>query len=106
MISMLDSYSDPQEFMLIVEQTDFHNRNCLWYLDEFDLYKILDHRMVDNIMNEYWEGQNVDVNCSIFDYSTSVTLLQDKNHLMIDGDLMTELRHEALDIYKYKDKTH
>ena len=49
---MLDSYHEPDEFLFLVEQTDFQGNNCLWYLDEYDLYKILDHKIVDNIMNE------------------------------------------------------
>ena len=47
---MLDSYHDTHSFMFLVEQTDLYGNDALWYMDELDLYKILDHKMVDNVM--------------------------------------------------------
>jgi len=31
-------YNNPEEMMLLVENTDYEGNDCFWYLDEFDLY--------------------------------------------------------------------
>ena len=103
---MLDSYSDPVAFMYLVEQPDFQGKNCLWYLDEFDLYKLLDHPMVDNIMNEYWSGRKVDINSTIQEYSTSYNLLFDKHDLMYGKNIIKEMWHDTFNSNKYTEKTH
>lgn len=50
-------------------------------MDEYDLYKILDHKIVDDVMNELWKGRQTDVSASIIDYSTAYTLYQDKYNI-------------------------
>jgi len=34
----LEMYNNPEEMMLLVENTDYEGNDCFWYLDEFDLY--------------------------------------------------------------------
>jgi len=61
--------------MFLVEQKDIHGHDCLWYLDEFDLYQLLNHRIIDNIMQEYWLGKKVDITASVLDYSTPYNII-------------------------------
>ena len=104
---MLDSYHEPDEFLFLVEQTDFQGNNCLWYLDEYDLYKILDHKIVDNIMNELWQGQKTDVNATIMDYSTAYNLFVDRHNIYTNSDnLFEEYKHRAFDDKKNNELTH
>ena len=105
LLQVLDSYSDPDEFMFLIEQKDLQGRDCLWYLDEFDLYQLLDHKMVDNIMQEYWNGKKVDITASVLDYSTPYNIIKDKNQLYT-SDFQQELKHDVFDDNKYFEKTH
>lgn len=69
-VKMLEMYTDPDEMMILVEQTDYDGHDCLWYLDEYDMYSILDCRIMDRVIQKKWSGK-YDVNSTIFDYSTS-----------------------------------
>ena len=46
----LEIYNDVDELMILVEQTDYNGQDCFWYLDEYNLYNILDCRMMDRVI--------------------------------------------------------
>lgn len=48
--SALEIYNDPDELMILVEQRDYDGNDCFWYLDEYNLYSILDCRMMDRVI--------------------------------------------------------
>ena len=64
--------------MILVEQTDYEGQDCFWYLDEYDLYTILDCRIMDRVITNKWKGK-YDLNATISDYMTSSNLLEDKH---------------------------
>ena len=41
LVSVLETYNDPDEVIILAEQTDFEGNDCFWYLDEFNLFEIL-----------------------------------------------------------------
>ena len=47
---MLDMYNDPVEVLSLAELTDYEGNDMFWYLDEFDLYSLLDSRIMDRII--------------------------------------------------------
>lgn len=75
---VLEIYNDPDEMMVLVELTDYDGNDCFWYLDEFDMYGLLDCRIMDRVIQKKWKGK-YDINASIFDYSTSYVCLVDKH---------------------------
>jgi len=72
--SMLDMFTDPDELIFMVEQRDYEGNDMFWYLDEFDIYPILDCRIMDKVIQQKWQGK-FEINASILDYSTSYTML-------------------------------
>ena len=70
-------YNDPNELMVLVEQTDYEGNDSFWYLDEFDLYNILDSRIMDRVIQKKFTGK-YETNVTIDDYSTGYTLMADK----------------------------
>ena len=104
MVKMLEMYTDPDEMMILVEQTDYFGHDCLWYLDEYDMYSILDCRIMDRVIQKKWSGK-YDVNASILDYSTCSQLISDKHGLFATNRVFAELNHEMLNLDK-RDKTH
>jgi len=50
MRKVLEMYNDPIELMVQVEQTDYEGNDVFWYLDEYDLYNILDSRIMDRVI--------------------------------------------------------
>ena len=92
--------------MFLVEQPDFQGKDSLWYLDEFDLYKLLDHKIIDRVMNEFWNGKGIDKNSSILDYSTSYNLYADKHQIMISDNVLSEVAHQASTFSRFREKTH
>ena len=49
-VKMLEMYNDPEDLQEMVEFTDYEGNDCFWYLDEFDMYGILDSRIMDRII--------------------------------------------------------
>ena len=47
---VLEVYSDPDKATVLSLQQDLQGQDCLWYLDEFNLYNILDCRIMDQII--------------------------------------------------------
>ena len=102
--SSLQIYNDPDELMALVEMTDFEGNDCFWYLDEYDLYNILDCQIMDRVIEKKWSGQ-FDINSSILDYSTSHNVFEDKHNLFKTDRVFSEIRHEMLTFNK-QEKTH
>jgi hypothetical protein len=100
----LEMYTDPEEMMILVEQVDYQGKNCFWYLDEYDLYSILDCRIMDRVIMKKWSGK-FDINSSILDYSTCSQLIRDKHGLLATDRVFVELNHEMFKI-DWSDKTH
>jgi hypothetical protein len=90
--------------MILVEQIDYQGHDCFWYLDEYDLYSLLDSRMMDRVISKKWEGK-FDVNSGIMDYSTANLLYNDKFKLYATDRLFSELRIEILN-FDRSDQTH
>ena len=103
-VKTLEMYNDPDELMMMVEQTDYEGNDCFWYLDEYYLYSILDCQIMDRVIQKKWTGK-YDINATILDYSTSYTLMRDKFSLFATDWVFQELRHEMLTIDR-SDKTH
>jgi hypothetical protein len=91
MQTFLNIYTDPDEVMRLVEQTDYEGNDCFWYLDEYDLYGIFDSQIMDRVITKKWSGK-YDLNASILDYSTSFVLLADKHQIFATDRVFTELR--------------
>jgi hypothetical protein len=93
MVKVLEIYTNPYEMMILVEQTDYEGNDCFWYLDEYDLYPILDCRIMDLVITKKWTGK-YDLNASILDYSTSYTLIRDRFRLFTTDRVFSELKEE------------
>ena len=102
--TVLDMYNDPDEVMFLVEQTDYEGNDCFWYLDEYDLYGILDCRIMDRVIQKKWTGK-YDINSSILDYSTSYVCMMDKYKIFATDRVFSELKHKIFTI-DCSDKTH
>ena len=89
-LKMLEIYTDPDEMMILVEQTDYQGKNCFWYLDEYDLYTILDSRIMDRVIQKKWNGK-FDINSSVLDYSTCSQLITDKHGLLATDRVFIEI---------------
>lgn len=104
LVNVLEMYNDPEELMFLVEQVDFEGNDCFWYLDEYDLYHIMDCRIMDRVIQKKWIGK-FDINATIMDYSTAYTLMRDKYMLFATDWVFQELNHEML-TFDRSDKTH
>ena len=97
-------YNDTDELMILVEQIDYEGHDCFWYLDEYNLYSILDCRMMDRVIQKKWTGI-FDLNSDMMDYSTSTSILHDTYKLFSSDRLFSEIFHEMLN-FDGSSKTH
>lgn len=76
--------------MILVEQTDYEGNDLFWYLDEYNLYGILDSRIMDQVIQKKWNGK-YDINKTAYDYSTPYTLLVDKYKIFATDTIFSEI---------------
>jgi hypothetical protein len=88
----------------MVEQTDNEGNDMFWYLDEYNLYGILDSRIMDRVIQKKWAGK-YDINSTIYHYSTPYLLLMDKYQIFATDRVFTEIKHEMFTL-NCQDKTH
>ena len=50
MRDMLEMYNDPDELQILLEGRDYDGNDIFWYLDEYNMYKILDCRIMDRVI--------------------------------------------------------
>lgn len=103
-VQLLEIYNDVDELMYMVQQNDYEENDCFWYLDEYNIYSILDSRMMDRVISKKWQGR-FDINSSFLDYSVSSVLYHDRFGLFASDRLFSELRHELRN-FDRKDQTH
>lgn len=64
-------------------------------MDMYDLYEVLDSRILDRIIQTKWNGK-YDLNASFSNYSTSMTILKDKNGIFAGDLVFAEIQYAAL----------
>jgi len=74
---MLEMFNDPDEIMPLVEATDYKGKDIFYYLDEYDMYSILDCRIIDRVINKKWNGK-YNINSSPLDDSISYAIFQNE----------------------------
>ena len=97
-------YNDPDEVMILVEQTDYEGNDIFWYLDEYDMYSILDCRIMDRVIQKKWAGK-YELNSTVLDYSTSYTVLKDRFSLFATDRVFSEIKFEMLTLDR-SERTH
>ena len=64
----------PKEIRAQVKQRDLFNHSALYYMEKLDSFKLLDSKVMDRIMKDYWNS-NVDASGSFFACSTCYNIL-------------------------------
>jgi len=62
----------------LLKEKDFSGRNALWYMAQNNVYRVLDTRIMDRIISDYWRSE-FDVTGSLFEASTSYRILTQDN---------------------------
>lgn len=97
---MLEMYNDVGDLMRMCEATDYQGHDMFWYLDEYDLYNIMDCRIMDNIIQKKWNGK-FEINATLQDYSTSVVMVMDKYGLFATDRVFDEMRFEMFTLDRH-----
>ena len=101
LLSVIEIYKDSEKVIPLFEQTDFEGQNCYWYLVKYDLSEILNSSIMEQTIEEKWNGR-VQVSCSIFDYSSSYQLYKDDLKLYTMEKMLSNLKSSIF--YKNKEK--
>ena len=64
----------PNELKISVRRKNLSNHNSLYYMELMDAFKLMDTKVMDRIMKEYWNS-DIDTSGSIFQASTAYQLL-------------------------------
>ena len=64
----------PNELKISVRRRNLSNHNSLYYMELMDAFKLMDTKVMDRIMKEYWNS-DIDTSGSVFQASTAYQLL-------------------------------
>jgi hypothetical protein len=56
-VKILEIYKDPEEMIPLMERLDIDGKDCFWYLEKYEMFKILDSKIMDKFINEKWRGR-------------------------------------------------
>lgn len=88
----------PTELKIMVRRKDLSNRNSLYYMELMDSFSLMDTKVMDRIMKEYWSS-DIDTSGSFFQASTAYQLWNNKEE---DEDEELNLRfYKPRDIKTY-----
>jgi len=73
-VRVLEIYKDTDEMTPIMRLPDIQGRNCFWFFRNYELFEILDAKIMDKFILSQWIG-NDDVNSTIMDYSANYFIL-------------------------------
>ena len=90
LIKILEIYDEVNDMETILEVPDHEGRNCFWFFLNYDLYKILDCKIIDKYISKKWDGRN-DVNCTMLNYSTSYQIYNDQYELFESNELISQI---------------
>ena len=68
----------PVEIRAQVKQKDLFNRDALFYMEKLDSFKLMDTKVMDRIMKDYWNS-NIDTSGSLMSCSTTYNILTTHN---------------------------
>ncbi len=63
---------------LLLKEVDSDGKNCFWYITKNKVYSILDHKLMERIVMDYWES-DIDITGFIFEASTCYRILNYDN---------------------------
>lgn len=62
------------EMKVLLKEVDTEGKNCLWHITKNKVYSILDHKLIERLVMDYWES-NIDTTAFIFEASTCFRIL-------------------------------
>ena len=79
----------------MIEMVDHDGHDMFWYMNKYDIFGILDCRILDRILSIKWLGP-YEINVSFADYSTGYMLMTDKHEMFASDRWFQETMHEML----------
>ena len=93
-VKILEIYKEPEEMIPLMERLDIDGKDSFWYLEKYEMFEILDSKIMDKFINEKWRGRQ-DINCDIFYYSTAYTLMNDPHNIYLTESVFRLLSKHA-----------
>ena len=50
-------YKEPEEMIPLMERLDIDGKDSFWYLEKYEMFEILDSKIMDKFINEKWRGR-------------------------------------------------
>lgn len=72
----------PTELKILVRRKNLENHNTLYYMELMDAFRLMETKVMDRIMKEYWNS-DIDTSGSIFQASTAYQLLRPNSNSQV-----------------------
>jgi hypothetical protein len=81
---IIDSFVSPDELKIVLKQRDMFGKDLLWYVAEHNIYKILDAKVMDRILQDFWNS-NIDITGRFMEASSTYQIIR-KSHFAYTKD--------------------
>ena len=81
----------------MIEKVDHNGHDMFWYLNKYDIFGLLDCRIIDRILSIKWFGP-FEINAVFSDYSTGYTVMDDKHEIYASDRWFQEIVHDMMTV--------
>jgi hypothetical protein len=86
-IAVVNSYSEPEDIVSLVESHDLFGKDCFFYIHFYDLSTILNTPIFDKYISFKWNGR-ITVQAEVGDFSTPYTVLKNLDNKMLGSEFI------------------
>ena len=88
----------------IIEHLDIEGKDCTWYFNEYQMFNLLETKIMNQYVIEKWEGYT-NINSAVWDHSTIMSILLDPFNHIINENVFSNL-FESIFVWDKSNKTH
>ena len=83
MVKITDIYKKPRTMKYLLERPDVLGKDCIWYFNEYQIFRILETKIMNQYILERWQGPVV-INSDLMDYSVPYNIFFNKHSNIAD----------------------
>ena len=88
----------------MIEHMDIDGMDCIWYFNEYQMFKLLETKIMNQYVIEKWEGYTT-INSDFNDQSTALSILLNPFSDIINENVFSNL-YDSIFVWDKSRKTH
>ena len=99
LVKVLEAYSDADEMVSILQSHDLNGKHCLWYIQRYQMNKLLNTSLFDKYMSQHWYGR-LSQYSTILEMSASMQLMLNRHDVMQSDSVLRYMLHSVFSFHR------